>query len=454
MKRLLILLAAFLMAMPAIWAQQAAETDEFHEARPPKKERKTAVGQELQNHFSFYGFVRDYFAYDTRESVAGTGDLFYYLPKPNNYNEYGDDLNAVGSFRFLALTTRLGVDVTGYKVGRTDFGAKVETDFYSGVSGTTGTAQLRLRQAYMTIGWGDLPMGGNSQQKAYVKLTLGQAWHPIAADQPHVTSLETGTPFNAFSRTPEVLMDATLGKHFTLSAGAIWQMQYASTGPDGKTADYIKYGGIPEMYVGLSYKSGIFLGRVGMSVMSIKPRHTGEDAKGVEVKVKDRMTGVNPFIYIQFNKNKFEFKAKTIYSQAGDHMNMMSGYGVSAMDYDDGHWEYTPNQVSSTWASFSYGKKWQVMFMAGYIKNLGTTKELVSMSNYWYSSNGYPNLVSMWRIIPTIAYNVGKFTIALEYNLTSARYGDTSSYNKYGVANGHVHPVTNHRIQTMVKYTF
>ncbi len=447
-------MTAFLLAMPAIWAQQAAETDEFHETRAPKKERTTAVGQELQNHFSFYGFIRDYFAFDSRESVAGTADLYYYLPKPHNYNEYGDDLNAISTFRFFAITTRLGVDVSGYKVGRTEFGAKVETDFYSGLTGNTGTAQLRLRQAYATIGWGDLSMGRNSEQKAYVKLTIGQAWHPMAADQPHVTSLETGAPFNAFMRTPEVIMDANLGKHFTISAAAIWQMQYASTGPDGKSADYIKYGGLPEMYAALSYKKGIFLGRVGLSVLSIKPRHIGEDAAGVSVKVKDRMTGVNPYIYIQFTKNKFEFKAKTIYSQAGDHMNLMSGYGVCSMSADDGHWEYTPNQVSSTWASFSYGKKWQVMFMAGYLKNLGTTKELVDMSHYWYSSNGYPYLVSMWRIIPTVAYNVGKFTIALEYNMTSARYGDGTSYNKYGVANSGVRPVTNHRVQAMVKFTF
>ena len=46
-------------------------------------------------------------------------------------------------------------------------GAKIETDFYAGVSGVTGTAQLRLRQAYVTFGYDDL----------YFK--VGQAWHPM-----------------------------------------------------------------------------------------------------------------------------------------------------------------------------------------------------------------------------------------------------------------------------------
>ena len=42
----------------------------------------SAFAQEQpQNHFKFYGFIRNYFAFDTRESVSGTGNLFYYLPK-------------------------------------------------------------------------------------------------------------------------------------------------------------------------------------------------------------------------------------------------------------------------------------------------------------------------------------------------------------------------------------
>ena len=35
-----------------------------------------AADGETENHFKFYGFVRNFFAFDTRESVAGTGDLF------------------------------------------------------------------------------------------------------------------------------------------------------------------------------------------------------------------------------------------------------------------------------------------------------------------------------------------------------------------------------------------
>ena len=62
----------------------------------------------------FYGFVRNYMSFDTRESVAGTEDLFYYLPKDRKLSG-GEDLNQVNSFRFASLTS---TSVTGYSSGQ------------------------------------------------------------------------------------------------------------------------------------------------------------------------------------------------------------------------------------------------------------------------------------------------------------------------------------------------
>ena len=470
--------ACMAAAIPSYGAEAAEDA-----AAPVREERK--------NHFKFYGFIRNFFAFDTRESVASLGDLFYYLPKDVAMNEDGSqDLNAQTSFRFLALTSRLGVDVSGYKVGRTSFGAKVETDFYAGLTGSSGTAQLRLRQAYMTVGWDNLKMARDG--KAAVTLKLGQAWHPMAADQPHVLALETGTPFNPFSRTPQVLMDASLGRHFIISAGALWQMQYQSAGPAGSSADYIKYGCTPEGYFGLTFRTSTgFLARAGVSVLSIKPRRTGTglyyDSGNVlserTVKVSDRITTASPYLYLQYSKGSFEVKAKTVFSQAGEHMNLMSGYGISMMSPDiaeaassgvtsDGHYEYVPLRASSTWASISYGRKFQVMLMGGYIRNLGSADpfvtdmtedgvDYVDDSHVYFSKNGFSNLNSMWRVVPTFAYNVGKFTFALELNVTSAQYGDykVSGGKRYldaatGLAKDNLHWVTNHRVQMMVRFTF
>lgn len=421
----------------------------------------SAFAQEQpKNHFKFYGFIRNYFAFDTRESVSGTGNLFYYLPKDRSMNTAtpSEDMNAIPSFRFLALTSRVGVDVSGYNINNVHFGAKVEADFYSGLSGSTGTATLRLRQAYATVAWKDLMLGG--EPKASVNLKIGQAWHPMAADHPHVFSLEVGAPFGPFSRTPQVTMDANLGKNWTVTGSALWQMQYTSMGPAGSSADYIKYSCVPELYAGVTFKSNGFLMRLGADMLSIKPRIKGEYA-GHAIKVSDRITTASLFAYAQYNKDLFSVKAKTTYGSAGEHMGLMSGY--AKVGEDDGHWRYSPLHSSSSWVSFSYGKKVQGVLLLGYMKNLGLSpdprRDSVKAADVYFNKNGFSNLRQMYRINPEILYTFGKFVIGLEWQFTAVEYGKYSGLDKdllngRGLAVEDPHWVGNHRIQSMVRFNF
>ena len=39
-----------------------------------------------ESNFKFYGFIRNYAHVDTKESLAGTVDLFNYVPKAYHYN--------------------------------------------------------------------------------------------------------------------------------------------------------------------------------------------------------------------------------------------------------------------------------------------------------------------------------------------------------------------------------
>ncbi len=383
--------------------------------------------------FKWYGFIRNYAVADTRESVYGTEDFFYYLPKDTKMVN-GTDLNAQRTFAFAAITSRLGLDVTGYEVSGWNVSAKLEADFYAGVSGVTGTALFRLRQAYVT-----LAKGGFSAK-------IGQTWHPMAADMPHVFSLNTGAPFGPFSRTPEVVLEGKLSDSVTLTGALLWQMQYTSAGPEGASANYMKYGGIPELYLGLSYKKGGFTGRVGVDMLSIRPRHNDGTRK-----VSDRITTVSPFIYLEYTKNLFSVKAKSIFAQAGEHMNLNGGYGVSAVN-SDGSWSYSPTRNSSTWVSLSYGKKLQGVLFAGYVRNFGTKDALVG--DLYFSKNSFSNMRQMYRIAPEVIYNLGKVAFGLEYEMTSVQYGDFGLNDVYGLANENIHCVANHRFQLMVKYTF
>ncbi len=405
--------------------------------------------QESAPKLSLYGFIRNFYAYDTRESKSGTEDLFYYLPLDEKVSSEDVDLNDQSSSRYAALTSRIGLNVTGYEYNGLKMGAKIEADFYSGVSGVTGTAQLRMRQAYATVG------------KENWTVKAGQAWHPMAADMPDVFSLNAGAPFGPFSRTPQVTLDYGLGGGLSFTVSALWQMQYTSAGPNGASADYIKYGNTPELYLGLNMTSDKLLLRAGLDMVSIKPRHND----GVK-KVSDRITTFSPFFYGQYKSGLFAAKFKTTYAQAGEHMNLNGGYGVSKIN-EDGSWEYTPTRSSSTWLSLAYGKKVQGVLFGGYVKNFGTADELLGAndgyspaSNLFFSKNSFSNMNQMWRLTPTIIWNLGKLALGLEYEVTSVQYGDyktvsgVKSLGSNGLAEDNLHWITNNRIQALIKFTF
>jgi len=459
-KRTILIALCTLFLVPAFGAQDST-----------KIAKKEAVKSHLKQHFKPYGFIRNYFTFDSRESMSGTGDMYNYQPKDVSPNAYGDDLNAISTFRFLSLTTRVGLNIVGYQWRGTEFGAKIEADFYAGLdkvgSGThklTGTAQFRLRQAYMTMTWDSLKMG---KDYARVDLAIGQTWHPMAADLCDVIALNSGAPFGPFNRSPQMKMDARLGKFVTLTGSLLWQMQYISQGPDGASAEYIAYSKTPEAYLGLSVHDKGVLFRVGADVLSISPRHLGTDAGGVKVRVNDRITTASPFLYLQYKKGEFSVKAKTIFAEAGEHMNMNGGYGVKKVNAD-GSWEYTPTRTSSSWISLVYGgkvgkqedkhpQKLQGILFGGYIHNFGTKEEIIDADNDGKLDYYYPranNMNQMWRLSPTLLYTVGKFQLGLEYEITSVQYGKSGILNAHGLADTDLHWVTNHRLQLMMKYNF
>ena len=383
----------------------------------------TATAQDVQ--YKWYGFIRNYAHVDTHEMTALTADLFSYGPKDN------DNDNA--TWHLSAITSRLGLDVTGYKINNMTATAKIEADFYNGVSGVTGTAVFRLRQAYVTLGW------KNAFGNAY-SLKVGQSWHPMAADMPDVISLNTGAPFGPFARTPLAQFDYALDGGWSLTAAAIWQQQYTSAGPEGPSANYMKYSGIPEMYAGLSYNKGPVIVRAGFDFLSIKPVQGS----------KDRMNAMVPFFYAQYKEGLFSAKLKTVLAQAGEHVNLNGGYGRAA---DGG---YTPTRNSSSWVSLSYGKDWQFVLFGGFSKNFGTVKALDNASSFWFSKNSASNMNTMYRVTPTVIRNLGKVQVALEYERTAVEYGDSKAGMNLttGLFDQGLHWVSNNRVQLMLKYSF
>ncbi|MBO6083386.1 MAG: hypothetical protein J6P46_10280 [Bacteroidales bacterium] len=416
MKKVIISLAAAAMLIPAsLFAQETPVT-----LKP-------------------YGFVRSYAFFDSRATKSLAEDMFFFIPLDEN--KVGDsDVNNVPSFNYQAISTRLGLDLTGYQFGGTKINGKIEADFYClNSGGNVGT--LRMRQAWIDLIWN----GRGSNGTTDLSLRIGQGWHPLAADLAHTVAMETGAPFSPFHRGAQLLFNATFDKKVTLTLGLLQQMQYRSSGPDGGSNKYQRHA-MPEVYAGVSYSNEGFLGRLGVSVLNIRPRY-GYNAAGQ--KYNEMLTTVNPFAFIQYTDGMFQLRAKTVLAQAGEHMQLNSGYAVSGVKDDGFSREYTPIRSSVSFVSVQYGKTWQFIGMLGYHKNLGTVKDITGA--VYFSGNGFRNINQMARFSPTLAYNLGKMQFSLEYDLTGVEYGDLDVRSR---VTENLHWVANHRLTAMAKFSF
>lgn len=410
---------------------------------------QTAEKPKFLQHLKPYGYVAAYAAFDTREGHAVLDDFFYYMPLDEQIVD-GVDVNAVPSFRMAAIATRLGLDFHDFPIGADySIGAKIEVDFNAGLSGNTGTALLRLRHAYFTIG------------NARHKWLIGQTWHPMAADLPGTISQDAGTPFAPFARSPQLRADVTLNKdardvehgRWLLSAALLWQMQYASPGPNGVSAEYIKYSCTPEAYLGLSYEGKVATARLGAEVVSLKPYKL----------LSDRHTTFNAFAYAKQVAHSWTFAQKLTYFGDGSNFNDMGGYGITATHADGTH-TYAGMRSVAAWVVASYKAALSrpddakqrgfllPMVFVGYQHGLGTAKPVTGA--YWCKNNA-DRVANLVRFQPSLSYQLplsyGSLIFGLEYMLTAAQYG---AHDDHLLVVDHLHWVMNHRLQAIAKYSF
>lgn len=410
----------------------------------------------LTNHLEPYGFFRTSAAFDAREVKTDSEDLFYSLPYDSELNGNGYDIWYNPSLKMSALTTRLGFNLTGFRYGALNVTGKLETDF-SIVS--KGASSIHLREAYLNFGWNDL--GGIVGS---VDVKVGQAWHPMSLDMPCTIGYEAGSPFNPYARSPQLMAGVSFLENFTFTAGVLYPMEFNPTGPLGPSADYVKYGLVPELYAGLSFSKGHFAAKAGVDFLSLKPRwRTLADNyylhKGAAV--KDRLSMISPMLYAEYSKGLFKVNAKAVLASGGDHLRLLGGYAL----YDSSdplNYKYTPLRSVTGFVSASYGDQWQFMLMAGGMRALGSTRDLLTdyetgavvLDNIYYFEGGFKNVRSVARVVPAVAFNLDRLTVALEYNGTCVWYGDINSLSLRGGAVNNSHGVISHRVLGVVKYSF
>lgn len=390
-----------------------------------------AAAQGKNFSFKFYGRVRADLFYNSRANNESVDGLFYMYPKDHNYDPDGNDLNGTAQGSFYSMYSRLGVDIGGPMIGKAKSSAKIELDFRG--SGSTYSV-ARLRQAYVNLDWG------------CTDLLIGQTWHPMFGEvSPSILNLSTGAPFQPFNRSPLVRVRYNIPAGLRFTASAIWQSQYNSAGPEGKSHNYLKNGNIPEIFLGVDYNRGGFTAGIGGELLSLKPRQKSV-VDGITYKVNERVTSLSGEAHVKYKAPMWTASAKTVLANNLTQASMLGGFGVTSVDERTGECEYTPFRHSMTWLNFVYGKKWQPGVFFGYLKNLGTSKPITG-ETYGVGLDVDQLFSSNWQI----SYNLKAWKIGVEFEASTAWYGNMDN------ADGRIrdtHSVTNYRVLGVVMFSF
>lgn len=381
--------------------------------------------------YSFYGQVRGDLYLDSRASQEIVDGLFFLYPKDHAYDADGKDLNASPTGSFYLLYSRLGLDVQGPTIGQAKSSLKLEVDFRGYGS---NWALLRIRHAYANLDWG----------KSAV--LIGQTWHSLFGEvSPQMLNLSTGAPFQPFNRSPQVRYRYQ-NRGWQLTATALWQLQYLSAGPNGKSEEYIKNSCIPEFYFGVDRKGNGWQVGAGVDVLSIVPR-TQNIVEEKTYKVSERVTGVSGELHAKYQNKNWFIAAKTLYATNLAHTCMLGGYGVTAIDPRTGEQDYAPYHHATAWFNVVYGKKWKPGFFVGYLKNLGANTPIVG-ATYGTGLDVDQLFTTNWQL----SYNLPHWRLGVEYTPSIAWFGTVDKTDGGRIRSDH--HVTNHRAVVTMSYQF
>ncbi len=407
-----------------------------------------AIAQEKVKdlNLDFYGFVRNEIFVDTYKGLDAAHDIFYLVPLYVGQDANGEDINEQTNANLSALASRIGVKIDGPEI----FGAKtsgvIEFDF-GGIVKTEPTL-FRIRHANMSFAW----------EKS--KLLIGQTWHPFWCGGvfPTVAGLNTGAPFQAFNRSPQIRYDIKAGEGFTITGAAVYENQYTSRSMDSgvfSTPNQAQRNGVmPELVFCAEYKNkGLTIG-AGAEVKRIKPRMTVEGTAGT-FKADEFLTSSGFMGYLKHKNDMFSITAKGYYGQNMTHLTMLGGYGVASRNETTGKETYTNYKNYTSLLNMVYGKKWQVGLLLAYAENLGTCDNLYEnpTSMKPVLAGILPNVQNHYRVAPHVALNVSKFRLVAEYEMTTANYG-TGVFDYSDGLYADKHKTTNKRIELMMMYFF
>jgi|YNPMSStandDraft_1061717.scaffolds.fasta_scaffold00746_11 hypothetical protein len=358
----------------------------------------------------FSGFIKTDFFYDTRQTSASNGireGHFYLFPDSILYDKDSTyDINDKDVFHILSIQTRVRANITGPDALGAKTSGMIETEFFG--TSETDLNGLRLRHAFVKLNW----------KKA--ELLIGQFWHPMFPVNaiPGTVSFNTGAPFIAFSRNPQIKMSYNFISTLSFNLTAYGERDFASIGPDGVSNKYIRNANVPGLNGEMVFKSdSIKLTFVaGSNYFSIVP----EIKTSKNYYTYTKLSSLSFYGYLQKKIKDIIIRTGAYYAQNPHSVMMIGGYAVANVtDTAKNHKEYTNITTATGWLDIQANiKKWQIGLYGGYAKNMGSDKEIKGNK---YARGG--NIDYLYRLSPRISYIEDKLTLSTEIEITNAGYG-------------------------------
>lgn len=386
-----------------------------------------------------YGFIRADAFYDSRKSAEAVDGMFLLYPLNKNPDANGNDLNNVSQMTMTSISSRIGLKTGGKKVLNNSaiLNARLEADF----TARSNSNSLRLRHACVSL---------DGQQH---HLLMGRTWHPMftPAVFPLTLSINVGTPFNPFNRSPQLRYTYTPKAPFELLLAALYQNDYQNLGPDGeggveKRFDMMRNAKVPNLHFSSRYTKNHHTAGAFFDYKILQPATHTTGIAGV-YKSNATISGYAAGFFAKTKIRKFTIKAKSVYGQnLSDHL-LTGGYAVKAYNQVTGEAQYTPSNHSFNWLNIEYGNALTGGLLLGYSKNFGFSHNLVSTRPIYARGS---NIDYLYRVTPYVKWRTSRLELWAETELTTAAYGEIQYNHKGQVKN--TTEITNMRIQFSCVY--
>jgi len=380
--------------------------------------------------FEFHGYVNFEMFFDTRQVVAAREGNVILYPTAVNPDPDGTDLNAAPAFQMSLLSSRLQAGIKGPDILGARSSALFEVDFLG--TGQDKFNLLRMRHALVKLNW------------ERTELLAGQYWHPlfIVSCYPGVVHFGGAVPYNVLNRSPQLRLTQKSG-NISLMLALLAQSDFASTGPNGYSSQYLRNSGLPEAWTQIIYEKGRFLAGASAGVLSLRPRI--QTLAGYQT--RESITSLAGNAFARFRFENFQFKAQGTWGENLSHLVMLGGYGEAQLiDQGKALWSYTGIRSMAAWVDVEETTgKWRSGLFGGFSKNLGAREE--TMGYNWVRGE---NISHIFRIAPRMGYFTEKASFNLEFIYDVAAYGTPDQYYAFN----DTYQVNNLRTMASIKYNF